>query len=72
MSAAAPAPVKFVATHGVQLGDPVWASFTRDQAHDTPEGERRYSLTTDDREVIAKIRKIKDYGLAEVEVEVTE
>lgn len=57
---------KFIATHGVQLGEPVWAAFARDEAHDTAEGERRYSLETDDREVIARLRKVKDYGITEV------
>jgi hypothetical protein len=59
---------KFIATHGVQLGTPpedVWASFTRDEALDTAEGERRYSFTTDDAAVAAKLRKIKDYGITE-------
>ena len=56
----------FTATHGVQLGQPVWASFTRDEALDTPEGERRYSLETEDAAVVAKLRKIKDYGISEV------
>lgn len=56
----------FTATHGVQLGEPVWAAFTRDQAHDTPEGGRGYSFTTDDAAVAGRLRKVKDYGIHEV------
>jgi hypothetical protein len=57
---------KFIASHGVALGEPVWAAFARDEAHDTPEGERRYSLETEDKDVIARLRKVKDYGITEV------
>lgn len=58
----------FIATHGVQFGEPVWAAFARDEAHDTAEGELRYSLTTDDPQVIARLRKLKadEHGIAEV------
>jgi len=58
----------FQATHGVQLGNPgeEWAVFTRNEKLDTPEGEKRYSFTTEDAAVAAKLRKVKDYGIAEV------
>ena len=56
----------FTATHGVQLGEPVWASFKRDEALDTPDGERGYSFATEDPAVAGKLRKIKDYGIREV------
>ena len=56
----------FIATHGVQLGEPVWASFVRDESLDTAGGERRYGFATDDATVVAKLRKIKDYGIREV------
>jgi nitrate reductase alpha subunit len=56
--------VMFTATHGVQLGD--WAHFKRDEALDTPEGEKRYRFTTEDPQVAARLRKLKDYGIAEV------
>lgn len=57
---------KFIASYGVHLGEPVWAAFVRDEAHDTADGERRYSLESDDAAVIAKLRKLKDYGITEV------
>lgn len=55
----------FTATHGVQLGEPVWASFRRDIELDTPEGERRYRFETDDAAVAARLRKVADYGITE-------
>lgn len=59
---------KFIATHGVTLGNPgdEWAKFARDESLDTPEGELRFSLDTDDAAVAARLRKLKDYGIAEV------
>jgi hypothetical protein len=58
----------FIATHGVQFGDPAepWAQFTIDDELATPEGERRYKFTTEDAAVAGKLRKVKDYGITEV------
>lgn len=56
----------FAATHGVQLGEPVWAAFTRDETLDSEDGQRGYSFATEDQAVAAKLRKIKDYGIREV------
>lgn len=60
--------VMFIATHGVHLGEPgeEWAQFVRDEELDTPEGEKRYRFTTEDPQVAARLRKIKDYGITEV------
>jgi len=57
---------KFIATHGVQLGTPAWASFVRDEELDTPEGERRYSAVVEDPADVKRLRAIKDYGISEV------
>lgn len=63
---------RFVATHGVEFGEPddsgklsVWAAFTRDSSLDTPGGEKRYSFETDDAKVAARVRKVEDYGITE-------
>jgi len=58
----------FVATHGVQFGEPAapWAHFKRNEDLDTPDGEKRYSFTTEDAQVAGRLRKLKDYGIAEV------
>lgn len=58
----------FSASHGVILGNPgeEWAVFTRNETLDTPEGEKRYSFSTEDAAVAAKLRKVKDYGITEV------
>lgn len=57
---------KFIATHGVKFGEPAWASFVRDDALATPEGEARYIAVVEDPADVAKLRKIKDYGIREV------
>lgn len=59
---------EFVSTHGVQLGDPgdLWASFVRDEALDTPEGEKRYAFGTDDPTVAKRLRAVDEYGIAEI------
>jgi hypothetical protein len=58
----------FEATHGVQLGEPgaEWASFTRNETLDTPDGEKRYSFSTEDAAVAKRLRAVEDYGIAEV------
>lgn len=58
----------FEATHGVSFGDPgaEWASFTRNETLDTPEGEKRFSFSTEDAAVAKRLRAVEDYGISEV------
>ena len=63
---------RFVATHGVQFGEPddkgalqVWAEFQRDPELDTPQGEKRYVFETDDANVAKRVRAVKEYGITE-------
>jgi hypothetical protein len=70
---------EFVATHGVEFGEHpkfkdlanpgpfvVWAKFERDRSLDTPEGEKRYTFSTDDAAVAARLRTVNDFGIDEV------
>jgi hypothetical protein len=58
----------FIATHGVQFGDPhaPWAHFKRQEALDTPDGEKRYTFSTEDPAIVKRLRAVKDYGISEV------
>jgi hypothetical protein len=70
----------FTATHGVEFGEQappkkdggepgpyvVWAKFEHDRSLDTVEGDKRYTFSTDDEAVAARVRGVKDYGIAEV------
>ncbi len=65
------AAVKFTATHGVmfQDDDGVWAHFVPDTTSDElvdGVAERRYVFETEDDKVAARLRKVDDYGIAEV------
>jgi hypothetical protein len=63
---------RFVASHGVRFSEVgedgalvTWAQFDRAPELDTSEGEKRYVFETEDAAVVARIRKVKDYGITE-------
>ncbi|MEV0078057.1 hypothetical protein AB0H58_16760 [Nocardia neocaledoniensis] len=62
----------FTSTHGVEFTDEdgtVWAKFTHDPELDRAEGTgslRGYRFTTNDPQVAARLRRVRDYGITEV------
>jgi len=70
---------EFVSTHGVEFGEEgpadkagkpgpyvIWAAFVRDRSLDTPEGEKRYTFSTDDAKVADRVRSAEGFGITEV------
>ncbi|GAA4123277.1 hypothetical protein GCM10022215_29790 [Nocardioides fonticola] len=58
-------PIRFVATHGVDLAD-LGVRFELDQDATGNSETKVYALTTTDPEVAAALREINDYGITEV------